>query len=119
MSVCPFMSKGPNVDDWCGCITTCELRINNGCALKILAQKAILDAKKKRQQTFWRASRVLQIAPVNFTSSSTVCSFLASSENICMCSQRRFLSSALVKFRFSIILTSFLFVDAFYSDCRI
>ena len=47
MSVCPFMSKGPNVDDWCGCITTCELRINNGFALKILAQKAILDAKKR------------------------------------------------------------------------
>lgn len=47
MSVCPFMSKGSNVDDWCGCITTCELRINNGCALKILAQKAILDAKRE------------------------------------------------------------------------
>ena len=48
MSTCPFMSKGPNVDDWCGCITCCELRINNSCALKILAQKAIHDAKKEK-----------------------------------------------------------------------
>ena len=43
MSFCPFMSKGKSAHDLCGCITTCELRINNSCALKILAQKAIHD----------------------------------------------------------------------------
>jgi hypothetical protein len=48
MSICPFMSKSNKVDDWSGCITTCELRINNSCALKILAQKAIHDAKREK-----------------------------------------------------------------------
>lgn len=37
MSFCPFMSNGKDIKNWCGCITSCELRINNGCALKILA----------------------------------------------------------------------------------
>ena len=48
MSFCPFMSKGKSAHDLCGCMTTCELRINNSCALKILAQKAIHDAKKQK-----------------------------------------------------------------------
>ena len=48
MSYCPFMSSGKDPRDVCGCIASCELRINNSCALKILAQKAIHDAKKQK-----------------------------------------------------------------------
>ena len=48
MSYCPFMSNGKDPRDWCGCIASCELRINNSCALKVLAQKAIHDAKKQK-----------------------------------------------------------------------
>ena len=50
MSFCPFMSKGNNVRDWSACINSCELRINNSCALKILAQKAIHDVKYEKSQ---------------------------------------------------------------------
>lgn len=50
MSFCPFMSNGKDIKNWCGCITSCELRINNGCALKILAQKALFDAKHQKSQ---------------------------------------------------------------------
>ena len=50
MSFCPFMSKGKSAHDLCGCMTTCELRINNSCALKILAQKALFDAKHQKSQ---------------------------------------------------------------------
>ena len=50
MSFCPFISKGKSAHDLCGCITTCELRINNSCALKILAQKAIHDVKHEKSQ---------------------------------------------------------------------
>mgnify|MGYP000013552737 FL=1 len=48
MSFCPFMSNGKDRKNWCGCITSCELRINNGCALKILAQKALYDVKQEK-----------------------------------------------------------------------
>ena len=54
MSYCPFMSNGKNPNDWSGCVTSCELRINNSCALKILAQKAIHSAKQEK------SSQILQ-----------------------------------------------------------
>ena len=50
MSFCPFMSNGKDIKNWCGCITSFELRINNSCALKILAQKAIHDVKHEKSQ---------------------------------------------------------------------
>lgn len=51
MSWCPFMSKGKDPNDWCGCITSCELRINNTCAIKVLALKALRDAKAQQLDT--------------------------------------------------------------------
>lgn len=48
MSYCPFMSKGKEPGNWCGCMTTCELRIKNSCAIKILALKAISEAKAQQ-----------------------------------------------------------------------
>lgn len=54
MSYCPFMSNGKDPKDWCSCITSCELRINNSCALKILAQSAIHTVQSEK------LSKVLQ-----------------------------------------------------------
>lgn len=51
MPICPFYTKDINdPSKTSGCIITCELNINYHCALRILAEKALLDVKKESTQ---------------------------------------------------------------------
>lgn len=43
---CPFLTK--DSDKLKPCIASCELRVNNHCAIAILARKAILDLEAKK-----------------------------------------------------------------------
>lgn len=49
MAICPFMSKSSKPDDWSGCITCCGLYVQGYCALNVIAQKMLHDAKVKKQ----------------------------------------------------------------------
>lgn len=51
MAICPFMTKDPHsteLSDWAGCIISCALRIGENCSIRVLAEKAIFDAKQIR-----------------------------------------------------------------------
>lgn len=49
VSICPFMSKDV-VDGSQPCAISCELRINNHCAFRVMAQKAIENTKPKEKE---------------------------------------------------------------------
>lgn len=49
MSICPFF-KTEGSSEKATCVITCELNINYHCALRILAEKALLDVKKESTQ---------------------------------------------------------------------
>lgn len=50
MSICPFYTRDlSDPAKTSGCIVTCELRVEGHCALSVLAQKAIYDARKAKE----------------------------------------------------------------------
>lgn len=54
LMICPIMSANKiqsDLKDFIPCINSCALYVNGDCALTVLAQKAIFDAKKDKKKT--------------------------------------------------------------------
>ncbi len=52
--ICPIMSANKvqsDLKDFIPCINSCALHVSGHCAISVLAQKAIADAKKEKKKT--------------------------------------------------------------------
>ena len=51
MSICPFMTKSFDPKEQVPCMTTCELRVGEYCALQILGAKALKELKAQKSNS--------------------------------------------------------------------